>query len=128
MKRKASLSWKEKAVFVEGKQPFLFCLDIFHLEGSLFASQGIVATKLLEELGVEAQGLVVAPRVVHGEAGFRQVMGLDEGLGRCGRLDAVAGVEVEEAAEGVERHAGGVGLAVGGVAGYVGRADKDAVE
>ena len=77
MKRKASLSWKEKAVFVEGKQPFLFCLDIFHLEGSLFASQGIVATKLLEELGVEAQGLVVAPWVVHGEAGFCQVMGLD---------------------------------------------------
>ena len=45
MKRKASLSWKEKAVFVEGKQPFLFCLDIFHLEGSLFTSQGIVATR-----------------------------------------------------------------------------------
>ena len=97
MKRKASLSWKEKAVFVEGKQPFLFCLDILHLEGFFLASQGIVATKLFEELGVEAQGLVVAPWVVHGEAGFRQVMGLDEGLGRCGRFDVVMGVDVEEA-------------------------------
>ena len=122
------LSPKKKAVFVEGKQPFSFRLNIVHLEGFFFAPQGIVAAKLLEAFGVEAQGLVVAPRVVHGEAGFRQVMGLDEGLGRCGRLDAVAGVEVEEAAEGVERHAGGVGLAVGGVAGDVGRTDEDAVE
>lgn len=128
MKRKASLSWKEKAVFLRRKQPFLFCLDIFHLEGSLFASQGIVATKLLEELGVEAQGLVVAPWVVHGEAGFCQVMGLDEGLGRCGRFDVVMGVDVEEAAQRVERHAGGVCLAVGRVTCDVGGADEDAVE
>ncbi len=128
MKRKASLSWKEKAVFVEGKQPFLFRLNILHLEGFFLASQGIVATKLLEALGVEAQDLVVAPRVVHGEAGFRQVMGLDKGLGWCRRLDAVAGVDVEETAQRVERHAGGVCLAIGRIAGDVGRADEGAVE
>ena len=122
------LSPKEKAVFVEGKQPFLFRLDIVHQEGFFFASQRIVAAKLLEAFGVEAQGLVIAPRVVHGEAGFRQVMGLDKGLGRCGWLDAVVGIDVEEAAQRVERHAGGVGLAVGRVAGDVGRADEDVVE
>ena len=128
MKRKASLSWKEKAVFVEGKQPFLFRLDILHLEGFFLASQGIVATKLFEELGVEAQGLVVAPWIVHGKAGFRQVMGLDEGLGRCGWFDVGAGVDMEEAAQRVERHAGGICLAVGRVTCDVGCADEDAVE
>ena len=128
MKRKATPFLEEKGVFGAGKQPFLFCLDIFHLEGSLFTSQGIVATKLLEELGVEAQGLVVAPWVVHGEAGFCQVMGLDEGLGRCGRLDAIVGVDGEEAAQRVERHAGGVCLAVGRITCDVGCADEDAVE
>ena len=128
MKRKASLSWKEKAVFVEGKQPFLFRLDILHLEGFFLASQGIVATKLFEELGVEAQGLVVAPWIVHGKAGFRQVMGLDEGRGRCGRFDVGAGVDMEEAAQRVERHAGGICLAVGRVTCDVGCADEDAVE
>lgn len=94
----------------------------------MFTSQGIVATELLEAFGVEAQGLVVAPRVVHGQIGFCRIVRLDERLGGCGRFDAVAGVDVEEAAQGVERHAGGVGLAVGRVAGDVGRTDEDTVE
>lgn len=70
------------------------------------------------------QCLAVPAGVVHLQISFGKGGGSKYRLLRVGRLDMILCPDVEESAKGVERHAGGIGLTVGGVSGDVWRAEE----
>ena len=91
-------------------------------------AQRIVPPQLLEEFRVCFQRVAVAAGVIHLQVGFRLGGGGDDRVERLGRRDVEVGLQAEEAAEGGQRHAGGIGLAVGGIARDVGRADESLLQ
>ena len=80
--------------------------------GRRLTSVGIVAAKRLEAFGGGFQPTAVVERIVDAEQGFGTGSSTDERFGRCRRLDVKLFRQPEETAECLERHAGGVRLAV----------------
>mgnify|MGYP006909783538 CR=1 FL=1 len=86
-----------------------------------FPPQGVVSAKFFEQFRVCFQFLAVGVGVVQGQGHFFpvEVAGRDAVLGEGWDVDLESNWKMEVSAQSRQRHAGGVGLSVGGISGDV---------